>query len=831
MRPRPFLLLLLTGFALMLMTVGEADARDPEWSYETENSVTSTAISADGEYIVAGSHMKIHFFDKDSSTPLWSSYGTEGNIHAIAISSDGAYIVAGSTADWVYLFDREQEDNFNATSLWSYQTGSNVNSVAISADGEYIAAGSEDDKVYLFDKDSSTPLWSYDTGNDVLSVSISADGKYIAACSDYGSGAYNSKIYLFDKYSSTPLWSYTHEQHNSSVRAVAISADGEYIVAGGSYNSYSGEGQVYLFDKDSSMLWDRHTDTDVYTVAISADGEYITGGGYRNGDDYGEIYLFDKDSSTPLWSYATGTYVSVSISADGEYIAAGLSNDKVYLFDKDSETPLWSYNPRSEVVAISADGKYIAVGSFTNDAVYLFNNYLPPIATIDSITPSPANEGVGVSFVGSGLDSDGSIVGYLWRSSVDGDLSTASSFSTSSLSVGEHSIFLKVQDDQGEWSAEISQNLQVNNVPPVASIDSISPSPAGEGENVNFVGSGSDSAGSIVGYEWYSNVEGLLGNVASFSKNDLSVGNHTITFRVQDDEGEWSGWEAAELFVYTNIPPVASIGSIVPSPVEKGVSVTLTGLGTDSDGTIVAYQWISDIDGALSTEAAFSLANLSLGNHTITFRVQDSNETWSADSGSLFVFAFPVAIAGYDVTVKPGDTVQFTGAGTDEDGVIEKYEWDFDGDGVYEWSSSNNGIATYTYETNGGYTAALRVTDDHGFTSTGSRTVTVAAGGSVETTVSEGGLPGIPLVYGITIIVGVVVVGGGGIYWWKRRSTLPSHPSETAPPAAAAAIFTPTPENVTIECPGCSAQMKVPKLGKMQTVTCDSCDLSGEIEI
>lgn len=38
-------------------------------------------------------------------------------------------------------------------------------------------------------------------------------------------------------------------------------------------------------------------------------------------------------------------------------------------------------------------------------------------------------------------------------------------------------------------------------------------------------------------------------------------------------------------------------------------------------------------------------------------------------------------------------------------------------------------------------------------------------------------------------------------------------------------------ETTTIECPGCSAQMQVPKLGTMQTVTCKSCGLSGEIEI
>ena len=53
MRPRPCLLLL-AGFALALMAAGEADAKEPEWSYTTGNGVTSVVISADGEYIAAG---------------------------------------------------------------------------------------------------------------------------------------------------------------------------------------------------------------------------------------------------------------------------------------------------------------------------------------------------------------------------------------------------------------------------------------------------------------------------------------------------------------------------------------------------------------------------------------------------------------------------------------------------------------------------------------------------------------------------------------------------------------------------------------------------------
>ena len=79
------------------------------------------------------------------------------------------------------------------------------------------------------------------------------------------------------------------------------------------------------------------------------------------------------------------------------------------------------------------------------------------------------------------------------------------------------------------------------------------------------------------------------------------------------------------------------------------------------------------------------------------------------------------AIAGSDMTVKPGDTVQFNGAGTsDEDGVIVLYEWDFDGDGIYELSSEDNGRTTNIYNTEGEYTPTLRVTDNIGHTASNS---------------------------------------------------------------------------------------------------------------
>jgi hypothetical protein len=78
-----------------------------------------------------------------------------------------------------------------------------------------------------------------------------------------------------------------------------------------------------------------------------------------------------------------------------------------------------------------------------------------PTAYIDLVSPANAALGETVTFTGHGVDPDGSIGAYNWRSSLDGDLSTLASFKTSSLSQGTHTVWFKVQDDKGAWSKEI----------------------------------------------------------------------------------------------------------------------------------------------------------------------------------------------------------------------------------------------------------------------------------------------------------------------------------------------------------------------------------------
>jgi glucose/arabinose dehydrogenase/PKD repeat protein len=85
----------------------------------------------------------------------------------------------------------------------------------------------------------------------------------------------------------------------------------------------------------------------------------------------------------------------------------------------------------------------------------------PPSAAIDLVSPNPADLGETVAFSGHGEDDDGTVTGYHWRSSIDGSLSDQPSFSSSALSPGLHTIYFRVEDDQGAWSPEATVVLDV----------------------------------------------------------------------------------------------------------------------------------------------------------------------------------------------------------------------------------------------------------------------------------------------------------------------------------------------------------------------------------
>jgi hypothetical protein len=93
-----------------------------------------------------------------------------------------------------------------------------------------------------------------------------------------------------------------------------------------------------------------------------------------------------------------------------------------------------------------------------------------PTAYIDSAMPAETTVGTKIAFKGHGTDPDGTVVAYRWRSNIDGDLSAEPNFETTSLTAGDHTIYLKVQDNNGAWSEEACCSIIVSGevvVPPV----------------------------------------------------------------------------------------------------------------------------------------------------------------------------------------------------------------------------------------------------------------------------------------------------------------------------------------------------------------------------
>ena len=122
---------------------------------------------------------------------------------------------------------------------------------------------------------------------------------------------------------------------------------------------------------------------------------------------------------------------------------------------------------------------------------------------------------------------------------------------------------------------------------------------------------------------------GVLGNQARIEVTNLSPYPHQLSFRVRDDDGAWSLVKTRAISItFPNAKPQATISTILRKGTE-GEVLTFQGTGFDSDGDVIAFQWESALDGPFSSSPTVNYDGLSVGNHTITFSVQDDDGVWS----------------------------------------------------------------------------------------------------------------------------------------------------------------------------------------------------------
>jgi PGF-pre-PGF domain-containing protein len=219
---------------------------------------------------------------------------------------------------------------------------------------------------------------------------------------------------------------------------------------------------------------------------------------------------------------------------------------------------------------------------------------------------------------------------WLWDFG-DGSTSNLQNPAHTYMASGTYTVNLTVSNANGSNSLARIDYISADTRPVVA-IDYIRPNPAIKGEIVSLVGLYVYNHTAIPlkkGHEWYSDKDGLQCTGRTLYTGGLSVGNHTMSFRAVDSEGQWSDNVYGYLVILANTPPVATIDSITPNPAKAGQSITFAGTGIDPDGKEISeYQWWSSIDNLLSDQSSFSRSNLSVGTHTIEFKVKD-HMSWS----------------------------------------------------------------------------------------------------------------------------------------------------------------------------------------------------------
>lgn len=182
-----------------------------------------------------------------------------------------------------------------------------------------------------------------------------------------------------------------------------------------------------------------------------------------------------------------------------------------------------------------------------------------------------------------------------------------------------------------------------------------------------------------------------------------------------------------------NLPPTAQIDADVTSGLVP-LAVTFKAEAEDLDGFIDTYNWDFG-DGSTSTKEKEFHTYYDPGNYNVTLTITDNKGAEGKDEITIKVNTLiepnepPTADASIEpTTAKVNEELNFNGSGEDSDGWISKYEWDFDGNGIFDWQSDNTGLTRFSYNTSGTYIAEFRVTDNDNDMATASVFVEIQPG-------------------------------------------------------------------------------------------------------
>jgi WD40 repeat protein len=256
-------------------------------TYNTKVRVNMVAFSSDGSYLVAGAD-ETYLFTRSGATwgaPKALPCASGDSVIAVGISADGQWIVAGTFLGSVVLV-KNTAGAFGAPVSWAMK--GTIHWVAMSADGSTFAAAPSGTSVYCFETanfgTTKKPAWSAAlTGcKSCRAVAVCDNGSMVSAAGNVGAAG---KVFLFANQgaSGKQLWSQPTKRNPNST---SLDTAGKYVTVADGYPDQT-PGDFYLFDASGNSLGSLQTNNMSWPMQISADGTAVAAG-----SDNSSVYYF-----------------------------------------------------------------------------------------------------------------------------------------------------------------------------------------------------------------------------------------------------------------------------------------------------------------------------------------------------------------------------------------------------------------------------------------------------------------------------------------------------------------------------------------------------------
>ncbi|WNB77436.1 PKD domain-containing protein [Methylomonas koyamae] len=303
---------------------------------------------------------------------------------------------------------------------------------------------------------------------------------------------------------------------------------------------------------------------------------------------------------------------------------------------------------------------------------------------------------------------------------------------------GTYVIQLIVNDGTNDSLAD-TMVIATQNSKPVAN--------AGSDESV-FVGAQKALNGSLsfdvdydaLAYQWSvsakpdgSNPVLLNGNKANPEITTDKPGIYVLQLIVSD--GKLSS-DPDSVLIEAKVPEVEIQASVTTG--SAPLDVTLNAI---PNGGFAPYQFEWDLDGNGSADDVrknFVYTFLQRGVIEVTLKMKDAKGYQALAKQVISVTSAPSVLASASPNSGSAPLlVNFAATVNDIDGVVQRFDWDFDGDGIVDHSSNSSAGAAFTYQRAGLYHAKLTVYDNDGLSSADTVDISVGSAPEVTATVDK----------------------------------------------------------------------------------------------